>query len=467
MRIRRTGAESIRQLAWQHVTKEHTEPQSAYQSTEVKILHVHFMMGFCISNCRRSIQSAGGLRGLLALGACLFAFHSAGAQEVSESASTPSDVTSSDAAEGPGMTLLTKLPVHLSLSVSGGYDDNVNLASSSGQGSWFTNGGATLSYNLSDQATSVTLNSGAHIIYYPDQISGAQKNDLNTYLNLLATHSISLRLKLNTSLFAAYQTEPTFSSNVGIENRRANYFNTLDSFSITYNWLPRLLTTTGEMFQRIQYDSSSLGMQFDRIDNTISQQLRFELLAQRTVLVGEYRFEIVDYDSFPLDSTTHYALGGFDQTFSPQLSATVRGGLSFRSYDQNGRRTDPHFESTLIYSGAHRSFVSWNTSYGIEEPNSAQVLTRTTFRTGLQLTYGLASRIDALVSGFYHHDQNEGLNGAAGFSETAYDVSCGLRYAIRGYLTFDVSVEHSEINSGQSTHEYSRNRYSAGLTFTY
>jgi hypothetical protein len=107
----------------------------------------------------------------------------------------------------------------------------------------------------------------------------------------------------------------------------------------------------------------------------------------------------------------------------------------------------------------------------VEEPSSAGVLVRTTFRTGLQLSYGLSARISSTLAGYYHHDENQGLNGTGaaqpGFSEDSFDLSLNVRYAISGRFTFDVGIQHSEVTSGQTSRDYTRNRYSAGLTFNY
>jgi hypothetical protein len=271
-----------------------------------------------------------------------------------------------------------------------------------------------------------------------------------------------------------------------VENVRANYFYTVDSVSVAYHWTPRFSTVTSDEFDRIQYDSSSIGTSINRSENTVREEFRFSWHPD-IILIANYRFQIVHYDSLPLDSTTHFALVGIQKEFNPQLKAVIRGGATFRSYKDDGSRTDPNFEGSLVYAGAHNSSLSWNIRYGVEEPNSTAstatpaILSRTTLRTGLQLGYLLSARIRASLSGYYHHDENQGFNStgkvssgfnstgkvSSGFSSDSFDVSLGVRYAIRRYFTFDLDYQHSEVTSGQSGQGYSRNRYSAGLTLTY
>jgi hypothetical protein len=154
----------------------------------------------------------------------------------------------------------------------------------------------------------------------------------------------------------------------------------------------------------------------------------------------------------------------------------VRGGATFRDYTSQADQTNPNFEGSLTYAGAHHSFLTWNASYGIEEPSAQNVVSRTTFRTGLNLKYGLTDRITATLGGYYHHDDNKGTiptgsstsgSGMSGFSEDAFDVTANLRYLMNRRFSFDIGFEHSEISSQESIRNYSRYRYFAGLTFNY
>ncbi len=134
--------------------------------------------------------------------------------------------TTVPAGDETGAFSLPRIPLSLSLFTRDGYDDNSRTLGS-GQGTWFTDEGITLSYNLSTLKTQLNLRSGADLTYYPDQTG--RRNRVNAYLDLSVTENISLRLKLDSSVYAAYRTEPDFSSDVGAENVRSNYCTTLDS----------------------------------------------------------------------------------------------------------------------------------------------------------------------------------------------------------------------------------------------
>ena len=68
----------------------------------------------------------------------------------------------------------------------------------------------------------------------------------------------------------------------------------------------------------------------NRLQNTFSEAFQFSLTS-RTLLVGEYRFETINYDTAPKYSTTNFLLGGVNHNLTQHLIVHVRGGESFRS----------------------------------------------------------------------------------------------------------------------------------------
>lgn len=379
-------------------------------------------------------------------------------------------------ADDSGTTLPPRIPVfHATVSVDGGYDDNVRTSGSwqgslsgSGQGSLFTSENLSLSYDLHGGATEVHLITGAGFTYYFDA-TNTRSSDVNANVALSLTHQSSSRLTFAASVSATYQTEPDFSSNVGPENLRANFFQTADSFSTTYHWLLRFATVTSYNFRLIKYDQSSIGAFEDRVEDTFGEQFQFSL-SRRTSLVGEYRFEMINYDSAPRDSVTHSALAGIDHNFTEQLNLHLRAGETFRSYAEDGDRTDPYFEGSLHYANTDHSSLNWTANYGVEEPNSIGVLVRKTFRTGLQATYSFSGRISWTAALYYHHDENEGListGATTGFSQDSFDLSLGLAYQINQRFALRIGYNRSDVGSTGSVQDYSRNRYSAGVNFTY
>jgi hypothetical protein len=143
------------------------------------------------------------------------------------------------------------VPLDITAGVDMGYDDHVlgsnATANSSGQGSSFARENIVLSYDRPRERSELRLVAVGRFSQFFD--AGTDDKDVN--ITLALAHNFSTRLSFRADLYAAYQTEPNFQSNVGPENVRAPHFQTNDIFSLTYHWLPRVSTVTSYTFERI------------------------------------------------------------------------------------------------------------------------------------------------------------------------------------------------------------------------
>jgi hypothetical protein len=371
--------------------------------------------------------------------------------------------------EQAGVGWLPAIPIQINAGLDGGYDDNVTLQPS-GEGSIFTRENVVLTYARPGERTQFFVVGVGRFSQYFD-VSGQNETAGNVTLSL--THNFSSRLSFYASVYGTYQNQPNFQSNVGPENVVSPFFDTVDIFALTYHWLLRFSTVTSYTFERVQYTSSSNGnsqngvqdtLAQNRIQNTFSEEFQFSLTS-RTLLVGEYRFETINYDTAPTDSTTHFILAGVNHNLTEHLIVHVRGGESFRSLENDGNTASPYFEGSLGYASSNHS-LNWMSSYGYESPTATGVTTTKTLRTGLNLTYDLTSRLSSTTGVYYHHDENQGGTGSTG-TQDSFDLTLGLRYTINKRFTLHADYNHTTLGSLGTTPGYSRNRYSAGLSYTY
>jgi hypothetical protein len=367
--------------------------------------------------------------------------------------------------EEAGVSWFPSVPLQITAGVDIGYDDHVigsnATTSSSGQSSFFARENLVLTYDRPGGRTEVSLVAIGGFSQFFDL--GTNDKDVNVTASL--THNISTRLSFNASVYAAYQTEPDFQANVGPENVRVPHFDTKDIFSLTYYLLPRLAMVTSYTFQRIKYAGSSQADQ-DRLQNTLGERLQFSL-TRRTNLVGQYRFLVVDYDTAPRDSTTHFALAGIDHNLTEHLSISLLGGESFRSFKDGGDTIDPYVEGSVDYAGSNHS-LRWTTTYGVSQASTTTGMGTTTFRTGLNAAYQLTSRIKSAAGVNYHRNENQGQSGtSSGGPEDGLQFTLGLKYTINKRFALHVDYVYSSTSSSGGTSGYSRNRYSAGLSYTY
>jgi hypothetical protein len=356
----------------------------------------------------------------------------------------------------------------LSTSIVGGYDDNVNASSTGGSGSLYTSENAALSYTFRTQRTLVSLTTGGGVTYYFDH-PGGHDHDTNAYLGLSLTHKPSRRMTLSLSVFASYQAQPDLSTNLGSNQQLGSFFHSTDTISLDYSWMPRFSTVTSYTFGLLKYDSSAGSLQ-NRMEHTFGEQFRY-LLWPTTTGVGEYRFGIIDYESAPLNSTTHFLLAGLDHTFTPRLNTSFRGGVELRSSESNGFQPGPYFESTLTYILRRNGSVIWTNSYSIEESDVPGGSARHSFRTGLTLNYGFTRRLSASLALFYVHGENQSgdgsLSGGSSSTEDTLDIGPSLHYLINRRLSANVGYHYTKVESGSVFGSYSRNNYFAGLNFNF
>ena len=407
-------------------------------------------------------------------------------QEVSDSRaySSSSDI---------GLGKFASYPFHVSVSVRGGYDDNVNLNSFDPEGSFFTNAAVDVTYEFGSPRTRISLNAGAGVTYYFDRDDDDEfieidddddidDYDFNLHVGFSITHKASARLTLAATLYAAYQSQPDFTtfntSTISIGRQSQDFFFTSNRFSVGYAWTPRFATATSYTFGYINFDDDLVSFFEDRFEHTIGNEFRFLVLPTTTV-VAEYRFGIVDYvDATDRDSYSHFLLGGVDHSFSPRFNASFRAGVEFRNFDFDddiddddrfvgeGDRTAPYFEGTLNYALAQGTSVSWTTRYSLEQPDVPEAFSRQTFRTALAIRHAFTARIVAGLNFAYQHDDNDGTVFVSGFGEDAFDISLNVRYAITRNWAIDAGYHHTQVISDEALfREFSRNRYYLGVTF--
>ena len=359
--------------------------------------------------------------------------------------------------------------IQLSASLTGGYDDNVNLAPT-GSPSWFASPNAVLIYQFGNPRLAMHLITGAGITYYFEH-PGGRDYDPNIYLRLLLAYKMSERLTLDISAFAAYQAQPDITSALSANRRLGNFFRTEDNISAHYRWTPRFSTITGYTFSAIAYNNSAASSG-DRLENRFREEVRYLLFPTTTATAG-YGIGITDYLNTGHNRISQTLTAGLDQTFGPHLSGIFRGGLQLRS-----GQTSPYIEAGLRYSVKAASVI-WTNGYSIEESGTGAGSGRETFRTNLALNCRITERISANLAVSYSHGTGAqaaeiGFNGrAAGGTENIFEVSTGVRYAITPSLAINAGYRHRELDQGSRSAiasqllSYSDNRYFAGLTYTF
>jgi len=357
----------------------------------------------------------------------------------------------------------------LSTSLTGGYDDNVNLTPT-GSPSWYANPSAVFTYQFGNPRLAMDLTVGAGITYYFDH-PGGRDYDPDVYLRLSLVYKASERLTFDVSAFAAYQAQPDVTSALSANRRLGNFFRSADNISANYRWTPRFSTVTNYTFSALEYQNSTASSN-DRLENHLGEHVRYLLFPTTTATAG-YGINITHYQTAGNNPISQTLTAGLDQTFGPHLTAMFQSGVQFRS-----GQTSPYIDAGLRYSYNSASVI-WTNTYSIEESGTGAGSGRETFRTNLLLNYRFTARISANLAVSYQNGTgaqgaDTGFNGGvAGGTEKVFDVSAEVRYAITHSLAVNAGYRHTESDRGSTSaiasqgFSYTRNRYFAGLTYRF
>jgi hypothetical protein len=408
------------------------------------------------------------------------------------SAPAPAPVDNGGSSGGGGLFgtgLFAPSPFELSIAVREGYDDNVDNLPTNKQGSAFTSGNIDASYKFGTSRTQMSLTASVGGTYYYDRVT-VQNYDIDLHGELKIQHKASDRLTLEADLYGAFLTEPNIGFGAGVNRRSGNYFYTSDRFSLGYQWLPRFSTLTSYTVAALYYDTATLGLFENRVQNIFGNEFRFAL-QPTTTLVGEYRFGLVNYEhdgdvivpaliffGFQLapairlqnNSHTHYVLGGIDHTFSPRFVGTIRAGAEFRDYEAGPSKAGPYVETSLNYAAGKRSTFSWTNRYGIAEPDIPGVASRKTYLTGVQLKQELIPRLSATAGIYFEHNKNDSIPTfppTPAFVENSFDISISGHYQLTHRFGADLGYQRVQVLSDLSFLEYDRNRFYGGLNIAF
>ncbi len=379
--------------------------------------------------------------------------------------------------EGAGAPLLQRLPVQVAITANAGFDTSVSTgAFSESRSSSFAQSGISLNYAFGTSRTRANLTTNTGISYYPELDSFQPNVDLR----LAVKHQASQRLRFSAQILTRYGAQPLFRLNGNPDldtsdsgQRGGNFLDSRSSFSASYQWLPRFSTVTSYTLGLRRYDEEAVAASRNRVSHRFGQQLRY-LLLPVTTIVGEYRLALVSYEDSSRGSTTNILLGGIEQTFSSRLSGSFRAGVQSRSPEGNGSdQTRPYFSSNVNYVLGEKTEINWTNSYSIQESDDSNVsgpTSRTSFRTSLGLRHALTPRISTTLSAYYSTGSGTGgsstvPNGDRSSGRDTLALSFSAGYAVNRHLSANVGFTQIEVDSARLT--YSRNRYSAGLRFTF
>lgn len=286
-----------------------------------------------------------------------------------------------------------------SFAVYEGYNSNVNGTSSNQVESMYTSLAAGLGYRFGTSRLKLDLTLDAALSYYYNN-NNLQNDGMfpTVTLGFGADYKATPQLDLSFVTSSALLSQPNFTGGGGgNSNYNGNYISSSSTLAGTYRWLPKFQTITSYS-PLILYYTEPIGSDFSYVRQTLGQQFLY-LWKPTTQLVAEYRFDTINYlELTDYNSWGNYLLLGFNHTFNPRTSATLRAGAEQRvsqnpveggTYGYIG----PFGELTLTYAPGERTTIALTSRYGTTGTGVSNYTQNQQFLLGLSASHRLGRRV--------------------------------------------------------------------------
>jgi hypothetical protein len=406
-------------------------------------------------------------------------------------------------------------PWSISASLRGFYDDNYSTSPK-----WLERDSLgfevapSASLNLIRDQTALGLSYAYSMRWYEDRDdAGMSSADHTHQVNGKLSHAFTPRFKLDLSDSFVYAQEPTLIETDGVRSAflrgdgdvMRNH--ALGSFSagITEN-LTAVLGYGNEWYDYEDDGFNSRSAVLDRMEHLASINLRAVVLP-KTVLVGGYQYEIVDYSSSDSigdpfnpalrfnaeerNSTSHYFYGGVDQALTPTLNASLRAGAQLTEYDDLNRilllnpslddsRWSPYVDANATWLYTPGSYAQLGVRHQRAQTDVGFVSTGALFSPNLDAestsVYGSVShRIGAFIASAIASYQMSTYDVERGdeFQDDYFMAGVNLVYEINRFLALEAGYNFDDLSSdldedsAREFRSFSRNRVYVGVRGTY
>jgi hypothetical protein len=361
-------------------------------------------------------------------------------------------------------------PIHMNNRIRLGYDDNIYQADDihDPKSSFRIIEEIEMLVNMNLERTYLGLRYRPSLLWYADRDPSTDfLNDLD--LNLTHNFSPSLALSLADTLRAG-QLPELQDENYVVREDDDNIYNSAIA-TLSYNFQPETRLDLSGRYITLMYqsDDNKNNDYYSLVGGvTLRQQL-----ASRSTVMGDLRYQTLTYNEANVeanrDANTVFAGLGLEQTFSPKVIGSLRGGMESRAYDADlyDDNTSPYGELSLTFLPTPATRLTGAASYSIAESDVENYLSSDRTYLSLSLAHDFTAKWAFYASGAYSMDAYEAdysLDNTVGdANEDAVLFSARLTYRINRinwleagwqYVVFDSEVMNRE--------SYTRNRIDLG-----
>jgi hypothetical protein len=244
------------------------------------------------------------------------------------------------------------------------------------------------------------------------------------------------------------------------------------------------------------YEEDQYAAALDRMEQYGRLDLRY-LLTPTTVAVVGTKIGSVDYNSglgmyFPgapsnstlnpssdvKDNRTYFAYGGFDHSFTPNFTGSLRAGAEIQEYTNFDvdNQVNPYVDVSLTYAYRmnstaqigliHRTNASDVTGFVPGSIAEGPTLEQISTAMYVNVSHAITGKLTGTLTASWQ--SSEFIGGVYdGENEEWWAVGASASYAIMKNVSATVSYYYDLLNSDIPSRDYNRNRVFFGLTATY
>jgi hypothetical protein len=348
------------------------------------------------------------------------------------------------------------------------YDDNIYTARHDKTGSFVTEFSPSIlaSFPMQDSTFSGRYTFG--LDYYENR-RGNQIDYTHEAL-FRYQHNFSNRFNLDLRDQVGYYEEPDILNSIGTVFRDGAYYTNTFTGVFNAQWTPVFATSTSYSNISIFYTDSAIATAQNSDENTLAQDFRFALQPKVNLVVGGI-FDDIDYFEISRGYTDYTGNVGLDYQALPNLSVGFRVGGTLTTSDSAGDSASPYAAVTLNWQIGKRSSLAFGYVHDVVPTDVFNAIGQEANRFNLRFSYDVTPRITVHLEGIetYSDYTSSLLQPGAGpsFDENDIGVDLGGEYRLTSNISFEAGYLFSDVSSGATYRDYSRNQVYVGVRGTY
>jgi len=346
------------------------------------------------------------------------------------------------------------------------YDDNVFQTDDDEESSFKIIEEVELFVNFNLAQTFVSVRYRPSFVWWENR--PGDESDYNHDIDFVFNHSFTPRLSLSVKdTFRIGELPELIERGTTFRENNDFVYNTVNG-TATYRITPNTRAELAGRFDLLRYDDDDVADRQDYNIYTVGANLRHQLLPE-TALVGEFRYETVDFTDSGRDSDGIQVGGAVEQIFSPNLLGNARVGWQHKELDnaRDSENDTPFADAVLTFLPSPATRISGGAGFQQVETDVFPFTNQERFRVFGSLAHDLTARLAWFVAANFitqDLDADEALADSpppVDGDEDIFQLSARLIYRLNRANTIEAGWQFTDLDS-DVRENYTRNRLNLG-----